>query len=370
MNERDFLTRFPVQLSKEEYIHSQELLSKHLSGNRFLGGGRWFSLVTLVFLILMTAADWKAAGKPDFSMIGMMILFIIMEGIFLFSFPRLIRKNSGRAYEMTLYTGYTFEGILEVTAADIRKQTADGDVVIDYNDCLAYVEAADMMIFCTKQGKSIVIPARCLTAEDADTVRRAAFAGISPDRRLLAAKLIPATEKRLPIPDLTKQDEETLLSLSVEYTEKEIKEIVADAFFSETMHNLPVKGMLSVGIAMVVSLWYEAAMIPLFLLCFLLFVFVPSFTVRFKAKKLVRVTRGDVQRLVVRMTPYAIWKKGTTESGKGSRIPWSSVTRAVERRDRVDLYHVKTKLLTIPKRCIPDMEELRRIVDDHMQVKD
>jgi hypothetical protein len=58
---------------------------------------------------------------------------------------------------------------------------------------------------------------------------------------------------------------------------------------------------------------------------------------------------------------------GKAEGARSLNIPWSHITRAVNCGDTVELYAGESKQLTIPKRCIPDFEELSAVVDGHMK---
>lgn len=52
--------------------------------------------------------------------------------------------------------------------------------------------------------------------------------------------------------------------------------------------------------------------------------------------------------------------------GETLRFVWKAIDRAVERPDSVEFY-TPTSFLRIPKRCIPQMEELRALVDAHVR---
>ena len=60
--------------------------------------------------------------------------------------------------------------------------------------------------------------------------------------------------------------------------------------------------------------------------------------------------------------------RGSAGKEKELRIPWKAISRAVERPDRVDFY-THSLAVTLPKRCIEDLDALKRLVDDRMPHK-
>ncbi len=366
MEQERLTATFPVQLSKEEYIRSQEVLSKIFAGGRLFGGNRWFSVALVVLCVIMLAVEAKLAGKVDGDLILVLGLLITVEGVMLFLHPRLLRKNSANAYDKTLYTGYSFDGILTVGPEDIRKRTAKGETAIRYVNCPAYVETADMMIFCGREGRSIVIPARCLTAEDAEIVRAAAFNGVPANRRRLLQKLVPATCERLPEPELTVPEEEVLLSVSVVYTDGELRGILVDGALQKLVRTIVTKALFAVSAAVAGYLWLTVSVVPTFLLCFVLFCFMPVIAAALRAGGIVRQTEGDILRLKVDFTENGVHLHGGGGRFRHLRVPWEKVTRAVERPDCVELY-AENRIATIPKRCVEDMDALRDTVDRLME---
>ena len=58
-----------------------------------------------------------------------------------------------------------------------------------------------------------------------------------------------------------------------------------------------------------------------------------------------------------------------SRDGEERRLPWKAVRRAVARPDCVE-FIAKELFIRIPKRCIPDMEALRKIADKHLITTD
>ena len=357
---------YPVQLSREEYVQAQELVTRAVSGNRGRGIGRLLPLMAALLCLLVPAVDYKLNGTPDISLIAMILIMVAVELSVFFSYPRIMRRRSESAYDTTRGTGYSFDGVVAVTDRDITKTTASAKTVIPFSEC-TYVEAADMMIFYSPRGKSIIVPARCVTDTDADRTRAAAMAGIPVNRRCLLKKMTGRRQEPLPAPDLTTPAvEEPLLTVQVEYTEKEFGSLAADAAWDMIPQLLPVKALLALCGAMLVFSWHETAALPVFILLLALFSLWPVFTARGKARKAVAITDGQALRLTVDLTESGVRVQGTGDHAKQMTLPWTGVTRAVECPEKVEFYAGK-KALTIPKRCIPDMEALRRVTNSHMK---
>ncbi len=355
-----------VSLSREEYIRSQELVSKRSGASGLFFGSGLLSAAMLILCVLFFLVDLKQNGAPDFALLGLLILLIVVEVTTVFRYPKMQKKLAAQSYDKTLFSGYSFDGTLHVGAIDIQKTTAAGVTSISYFNCPLFIEAPDMMIFCAVQGRAIVIPARCLTEEDADAIRELACLNIPPERRRMIGKLIAGAAQRLPLPSLVTPQEEPLLTISVEYTEKEAFDLLDDSIVIGIKETLPQKVILSAGVAMIAYLLFETMAIPVFGLALLLSVLVPFFSTRSGFKRAVKVSDGEVLKVTVTLTEQALCCTGTAGDKKRTRIPWPRVTRAVERPSYVD-YYATDKLISIPKRCIDDMEQLRRITDQQME---
>ncbi len=355
-----------VALSREEYVRSQELVSKRSGASGLFFGSGLLSAAMLILCVLFFLADLKQNGTPDFALLGLLVLLIVVEITTVFRYPEMQKKLAAQSYDKTLFSGYSFDGVLHVGAIDIQKTTAAGVTSISYYNCPLFIEAPDMMIFCAAQGRSIVIPARCLTEQDADAIRELACLNIPAERRRMIGKLVAGTAKRLPLPSLVMPQEDQLLTVSVEYTEKEAFDLLDDSIFKGIKETLPQKVLVSAGAAMIAYLLFETMAVPVFCLAILLSVLIPFFTTRIGFKRAIKVTDGEVLKITVTLTEQAICCTRMAGEQKRTRIPWSRVTRAVERPSYVDYYAID-KLVSIPKRCIDDMDELRRITDQHME---
>lgn len=197
--------------------------------------------ICILFLV-MTA---RSGNGLDISLLLMVLLLVLMEVYLFVMLPRQMRVRAGRSYDQSLMTGYRYEGLVTVGPASIRKTTAKAVTEIPFAACTLYIEAADMLVFGGTEGRSIVLPARCLTGPDAALVRQMALTYVPGPRQRLYGRLVPGAAVRLPEPDLSPLPEEDAeLSVRMEYTEKEFIRLMTASSVDGFIKNLPNLGFL------------------------------------------------------------------------------------------------------------------------------
>lgn len=357
-------TEYPVDLSREEYVRSQEILSKRMGGITL--GMRLLSLAMLAGCVGMGITQFQYVGGIDWSLLSLLVLLIGSEVWMMYTLPAQLRRRSEAAYDATIYRGYVFAGTVMVEKDAIRKRTPAATAVIPYEQCRLYAETADMMIFCGMDGKSIVIPARFLTDKTAEATRRAALSSIPAPRQLLLGKLVPSAAEEIPvIPDQIKK-QEVLLMMDVEYTDNEMVAIAGETALEQFAASLPNKSLLMTMLASFGYFGLTIKPLPLFLSGMLLLFLVSVIRARIRMRRAITRSERGVCRLRVEFTDAYVELTGKADGMRPMRLPWSHITRAVNCRDTVELYTGKDRQLSIPKRCIADFEELRAIVDSHM----
>ncbi len=361
MNQPSPTIEYAVDLTREEYVRSQEVLSRR-GGSAV--GTRWISFVLLAVCVVMSIANFVQYNVLDWSLISLLLLLVVSEIWMLVDMPKQLRRRSEAAYDASVYNGYTFFGTVTVESDAIRKRTATATAVIPYEQCRLFVECADMMIFCGADGKSIVIPSRFLTEETAEQTRNAAFAHIPPMRQLLLEKIQPAVQPDSATAPL--QSEEAILTLDVEYTDNEMVNLAAEASMQRFVHTLPSRVLLTTMIASVGFFMANIRPLPLFLSVLLALFVILFLTARIKMRRAITRTERNICRIRIEFSDYGIRILGKAEAARPMRIPWQHITRAVNCRDTVELYAGSDKQLSIPKRCIPDFDELSAVVDGHM----
>lgn len=363
MKETFTKTEYPASLSREEYVRSQELLSKRVRGATI--EPRIVSIVAMVLCIGMAVADFRISQTVDWSLVSLLVLLVGVEVWMMLSLPKQLRKRSEAAYDATLYRGYSFDGVITVEEDAIRKRTATATAVIPYEQCRLFMETADMMIFCGMDGKSIVIPARCLTEETAEITREAALAHVPAPQQWLQEKLIPAGSDQ-PISEPVAKSEDAVLTVEVAYTDNEIVSIATEAALQRFGATLPNRALLMTMLASFGYFGMNIKPLPLFLLGMVVLFLIAIMKARIKMRRAITQSERAICHLRVEFSQAQLLLIGKADGLHPIKLPWSTVTRAVECRDSVEFYTGEDRQLCIPKRCINDFEEFRRIVDSLM----
>lgn len=364
MNDSFTEVEYSVDLSREEYVRSQEILADRAGG--MARRMRLISLFMLAACVVMGILDFRYSNGIDWSLVSLLILLIGSELWMMLTMPAQLRRRSEAAYDSAIYGGYAFAGTVAVENDAIRKRTSTATAVIPYEQCRLYAETAEMMIFCGLDGKSIVIPARFLTEQTAEATRQAALSNIPAPRQLLLGQLVPGAAEGVTVDPDPVKSEEVLLTVDVEYTDSEIVSIAGEAALEQFGSTLPSK---CVFMTMVASFGYFGLAIkplPLFLAGMLVLFLISVIRARVRMRRAITRTERGVCRLRVEFTDVCVRLTGKADGMRPMRLPWRHITRAVDCRDTVELYTGKDRQLSIPKRCITDFEELREIVDSHM----
>ena len=365
MNDSFTEVEYFVDLNREEYVRSQEILAGR--AGKMARGMRIMSLFMLAACVVMGITDFRYSNGIDWSLVSLLVLLIGSELWMMLTMPAQLRRRSEAAYDSTVYNGYVFFGTVTVESDAIRKRTATATTVIPYEQCRVYAETADMMIFCGMDGKSIVIPARFLNERTAEATRQAALKNVPLPRQMLLDKLVPgiAEDETISLPN-RETTEDVLLTVEVDYTDNEIVGIAAETAMERFVASLPSKCVLMTMLASLGYFIFAIKPLPLFLSALLTAFLVSVIKARIRMRRAITRTERRVCKLRVEFTGSYILLVGKADGMRPLRLPWSHVTRVVNCRDTVEIYTGKDRQLSIPKRCISDFEELSGIVDSHL----
>lgn len=155
------------------------------------------------------------------------------------------------------------------------------------------------------------------------------------------------------------------MSFRVEYTPKEFVRLMTASSVEGYMKNLPNLAFFAFLLALSFDLCLGIPAILVFLAVVVGLFLIGYITSRSKANTVIRISGGEALRLSVDLTPSGLTLWGAAGREKELRIPWNDISRAVERPDRVDFY-THSLAVTLPKRTIADLDELKRLVDARM----
>lgn len=359
--ESDRQQDMPVDLTKEEFV------AYHMATAKAFGALRRQNAMLILFgmyfavTVIGTVQNYQETGQISLVMVLLSVVTLVSAVLSMVLTPAQIRRRARRNYDVGNLNGYY--GEWGITDTEVFKNLGHERVTMPLDEKTLYIEDVAFMAFVTAGAqRSIILPARCMTKEAAAAVREKVFrAGCRVQRRVIGRMTAQAAE---PIPrrDLLEAPQ-TLYFADATYEEKELLQLHGDIAWKHFVHNLPTLLVITVLFAAMFALIEESvllfAVITLGIpLAFLLFT---TLSGRSTAK---RMTAQHPTRLRLTVTERGL-DAAFQPSGQRVIIHWSSVRRAVERPTCVDFYYGDNHLLRIPKRCIDDMDELRRIVDSH-----
>ena len=158
------------------------------------------------------------------------------------------------------------------------------------------------------------------------------------------------------------------MTFSITYTPEEFLKLVGDTTTRSFLRMLPVFSALSLfsgvmfGLLSGIGVGVGAFLLILAVL-FLLNVMLP----RSRAKRSLETMQQSAMTIRLTLTERGL-VGSSARPGEETRIAWVSLQHAVDKEDCVEFYNNRV-FIRVPKRCIPDMNELRRIVDAHMPQK-
>ena len=324
-----------MDLSREEYIAFNMLLAKNGGMLRFRKGQLVIFGLMMAFSLVMLAVEFFMFQSLDVVMILVVAFIALTGGFLLFGMPAYLRRNAGRAYDQSVLGGHEYYGMVYVYEDRLEKVSGGTVNRVYYGENAAYIETGDMMVLLASSSRAIVLPARCMTREDAELVRRTVLPRIPPMRQRLLSKMVPQASQRMAPPPAEGEShlDEELMAFSVTYTPEEFLKLVGDTT------------TLMLGVL------------------FLLIVVLP----RSRAKRSLETMQQDAMTIRLSLTERGL-VGSSVRPGEETRIAWVSLQHAVDKEDCVEFYNNRL-FIRVPKRCIPDMDELRRIVDTHMPKK-
>lgn len=357
---------FPVDLSREEYIAFNLLLAKNGGVLRFRRSQLAIFGLLLGFSVAMLLVEAIRFGTLDAVLILVVAFIVLAGGFLLFGMPAYVKYSAGKAYDQSVLGGHEYYGMVYVYPDRLEKVGGGVTSAVRFSENAAYFETGDMMVLLASGSRAIVLPARCLTAEDAETVRRAVLAGVAPMRQRLLGRLRPGAAHRLPPPPAARDEQDReWLALAVEYTPEEFLKMVSDTALRAYVRLLPLYSGVSVvsGVLFGLLSGIPAGLVTFVVIMLGLFL-LNTAGVKARARRSLAVMPEDGLRIRLTLTDRGLVASGT-RPGQETRLAWVSIQHAVDREDCVEFYNSRV-FIRIPKRCIPDMEELRRVVDAHM----
>lgn len=369
MAEQDAFTRlreFPVDLDRAEFVRYNMYMARERGLYRFRG-----VMLTAFGLIFAAAAASVISAlirhRPlDTAPLTLMFFVLLCGMLMLFGVPNYIRIKAGSAYDRSLMAGQEYYGLIRLYGNRIEKTVGTKTVSIPFAQA-GYAEYEDMIVIVSPDTPAIILPARCVTTEDAAAVREAALAVVAENARRRYAVMVSRTAVRLAVPAAEADDEtdETLLVIPVSYTPDEFLHVVTRSAMNVYFSRLPICAGVSFIAALALAFSrgpYVMSLIFLggMLLFFIIHVVIPRVRTQLRLPGLT----GDA--LVMHMF---FSKKGIRITGTGRHslfYPWLAVTRVARRGQWFDFSFTRDHV-EVPEHCIADPAALKDLLNTYLR---
>ena len=350
----------PVDLTRDEFIHFQELMSR-------ISGGMRTRTLSLVFSLILAAAViggevmlWKNGEAYDLILIAMG-LFLAGLALLLWCYvPFQVRRRAGRLYDRTVKSGISHYGLLRVALHGIMKEKATLTATVPLNNGTFYIEDTVMQVVFNRMGQAIVLPARCMTPVLAEDVRRAAQQ-LPPTNYRFFSRLEPLGQVAIPPADVTGQ---VILDETVQYTPEEYVDVTKALTVQRFWQKSPLYCSVALMLALFFSVNAQSAWVGA--VTFLLAVGgLALLCLVFPLRRIPNmVDRMSAEALSLQMTlddrGLRVQKSGQGEVG----LPWSDVTHVYDGDTMVEIT-AKNLFFRIPKRLIADFEEFSKDIEQY-----
>lgn len=345
-----------VDLTREEFIDFRYVMDRFAG----MGRGRWtraiimslFSLslivLALVELVKEGQADWLT-GIVGLLMLLVSLLIAVLE-------PVILKKRAGRAYDQSIAAGYSYYGTVRLYSDRIEKEGTEQTVTIPINGTAFFLECKEMMVWGSDRTRSIVLPARYLTAESAAALRHAADR-IPTGHRRFNGRVVP--QGQVPAPVVTEKPT-VLWEQTVTYTLEEFQSLLRSVLKQNYSQRLPMFGLLSVLTGLALG-WNGESVVP----CVMYFLATLFFlTLLNLLMPLWRLPRHEEQvPPSARQIQFALTDRGFRLHSERQEdcVPWGAIAHVMDKGDYVEFQWQHT-FARIPKRCIPDFEAFDGII--------
>lgn len=359
VNEGDArLNEWAIDLTREEYIRYYTLFSKISGPLRMQTVQLVLSVLFAVILAAFCVVDFVQTGSLDwiFALVGGGLL-IASFGLWWYA-PHHVRKVAAKAYDETLAGGYCYAGTLRVRDDRVEKENDQGIHTIHLNAGTLFIENPEMMVFLTANRRSIVIPARYLTAESARVIREAADKLPYRNRRFLGR-----VEPKGETPSLACPPEDVVLwEKMVRYEPNELADLIRYNATQMYMKRLPLHSIASVLFGTALGWDGGENILPCigwFLFFFALTALMNLVLPRRRANAIAAQADIAARTVSIKLTDRGVWM---TDPNKGFAVlPWHVIEHVVDRDTFVEISR-GGQSIRIPKRYIDDLSAFDTLI--------
>ena len=244
-----FNDRWPVDLTREEFLGYQKLLGR--STGFMQGKTLQIVLSTVLCVYLLVLFGYLAIRRQeyDFLLLAAAVVTAAVDLVFWFVLPARRRKAAIALYDENVAAGYSYYGMLQVFPDRVEKAGDEMTTAIPTTPDSLFIESPEYMVWLNREQRAIVLPARCMTAEAAAAVRAAADR-LPPRNRRFFGRLQPRGEQPLP-PE--KVPLTVLWEQTIDYTGEEYTALLRSTTVNNYRRQLPMLSFNSLLIALLIT---------------------------------------------------------------------------------------------------------------------
>lgn len=354
------VNEWAIDLTREEYVRYYTLFSKLSGPLRMQTVQLIISLVFAAILVAFCVIDFMQTGAVDwlFATVGGVLLLASL-GLWWYA-PRHVRRAAAKAYDETLAGGYCYAGTLRVRDDRIEKENTQGIHTIHLNGGTLFIENPEMMVFLTANRRSVVIPARYLTAEAAAVIRAAADKLPYRNRRFMG-RVVPKGETPAACPPA----DTALWEKTVRYEPEELADLIRHNATQNYLKRLPFHSVMSVMFGVALGWDGSENILPcigFFLLFFALTTVFNLVLPRRRANVIAAQADVAARTVEIKLTDRGVWM---SDPNKGFAVlPWSVIEHVIDRDTFVEITR-GGQSIRIPKRVIDDFSAFDTLICTH-----
>lgn len=357
-----FNDRWPVDLTREEFLGYQKLLGRSTG---FMQGKTLqivLSTVLCVYLLVLFGYLAIRQQEYDFLLLAAAVVTAAVDLVFWFVLPARRRRAAIALYDENVAAGYSYYGMLQVFPDRVEKAGDEMTTAIPTTPDSLFIESPEYMVWLNREQRAIVLPARCMTAEAAAAVRAAADR-LPPRNRRFFGRLQPRGEQPLPP---KKVPLTVLWEQTIDYTGEEYTALLRSTTMNNYRRQLPMLSFNSLLIALLITftggpVW---AAIPWFLGLFLLMT-VFSLWLPLRRCTTAETVPPQIRRLWVSLSDRGVRVRS---GARFAVFPWQAVGHVIDRGTYVEILR-EPQSVWIPKRCIDDLAAFDAMIRQYWKNK-
>lgn len=347
---------FGIDLDKAEYVRffsQMRMFDARYRMKVWLGSTVTTGFMCLLFFTVDASAE-SLKSPMTLWLLGLTALAAFITWVVL---PLSSKWQAARQFATARENGTDFFGVVTLSEEGIKKETTGGTVELSFSDGVMFFETAEMQVFYAPGKRAIVLPARCMTKQNADTVRVAAARLTTPLPTRGGERLLAERDEPLPA-ELPAQDA-PLFSVRICYRENERRVLAREICRRLADGYILPYALTAFAVALVLGITdtFSSAVIGFWITVILLFGIL-FLRVRQHYRN---IMDSDTAGYTLSLTDNAIIADGGKENGR-LVLPWKKLRHAVEGEDAVEFYD-RRHYLYLPRRCIEDMDAFRTLVE-------